>query len=121
VLADNVHTEVFGDLEGITPGMARVDHTPHVPQGPAGSGPSVSFVRSGITVSWGHKFGSLPELAEACDVPVRWSCLTGVCHKCMTGLISGAITFQPEPLERSAPGNVLSCCSQPESSISLEL
>jgi hypothetical protein len=23
---------------------------------------------------------SLLELAEACDVPVRWSCRAGVCH-----------------------------------------
>jgi ferredoxin-NADP reductase len=34
VLADNVHTEIFGALESITPGMAEVVHTPHVPQGP---------------------------------------------------------------------------------------
>ena len=30
VLAGNVHTEIFGALEGITPGMAPVDHTPHL-------------------------------------------------------------------------------------------
>ena len=52
VLAENVHTEVFGALEGITPGMAQVDHTPHLPQGAPGSGPAVSFSRSGITVAW---------------------------------------------------------------------
>ncbi len=121
VLAENVHTEVFGALEGITPGMARVDHTPHLPQGPPGSGPSVSFARSGITVAWDRKFGSLLELAEACDVPVRWSCRTGVCHTCMTGLISGSITYQPEPLESPAPGNVLVCCSQPNANVILDL
>ncbi|HET8923603.1 MAG TPA: hypothetical protein VFN26_11480 [Candidatus Acidoferrum sp.] len=51
VPAENVHTEIFGALEGITPGMAGVVHTPHLPQGPPGSGPSVSFARSGITVA----------------------------------------------------------------------
>ena len=91
VLAGNVHTEIFGSLEAITPGMAQVDHTPHLPQGPPGSGPAVSFARSGITAAWDPKFGSLLELAEACDVPVRWSCRTGVCHTCMTGLIGGSI------------------------------
>jgi ferredoxin-NADP reductase/MOSC domain-containing protein YiiM/ferredoxin len=121
VLAENVHTEIFGALEGITPGMAQVDHAPHLPQGPPGSGPAVSFTRSGITAAWDRKFGSLLELAETCEVPVRWSCRTGVCHTCMTGLIGGSITYNPEPLERPAPGNVLVCCSQPNASVTLDL
>jgi ferredoxin-NADP reductase/MOSC domain-containing protein YiiM len=121
VLAGNVHTEIFGSLEAITPGMAQIEHTPHLPQGPPGSGPPVSFARSGITVTWDRKFASLLELAEACDVPVRWSCRTGVCHTCMTGLIGGSIVCNPEPLERPAPGNVLVCCSQPSAGVILDL
>ena len=120
-LAGNVHTEIFGSLEAITPGMAQVVHTPHPPQGPPGSGPPVSFARSGITAAWDPQFGSLLELAEACDVSVRWSCRIGVCHTCMTGLIDGSITYNPEPLERPAPGNVLLCCSQPNASVTLDL
>ncbi|HYW36986.1 MAG TPA: 2Fe-2S iron-sulfur cluster-binding protein, partial [Terriglobales bacterium] len=95
VLAGNVHTEIFGALEAITPGMAQVVHTPHLPQGSPGSGPPISFARSGITAAWDPKFASLLELAEACDVPVRWSCRTGVCHTCMTGLIGGSIIYNP--------------------------
>jgi ferredoxin-NADP reductase/MOSC domain-containing protein YiiM len=121
VLAGNVHTEIFGSLDAITPGMAQVDHTPHLPPGPAGSGPPVSFARSGITAAWDPKFGSLLELAEACDVPVRWSCRSGVCHTCMTGLIGGSIIYNPEPLEMPAPGNVLVCCSQPNAAVALDL
>jgi len=121
VLAENVHTEIFGSLEAITPGMAQVVHTPHLPQGPPGSGPPVSFARSGITAAWDRKFASLLELAEACDVPVRWSCRAGVCHTCMTGLIGGSIIYNPEPLERPAPGNVLVCCSQPNAGVTLDL
>jgi len=121
VPVENVHTEMFGALESITPGMAPVGHTPHLPPGPSGSGPEVSFTRSGITVAWDTKFGSLLELAEACDVPVRWSCRTGVCHTCMTGLIGGSIAYNPEPLERPAPGNVLVCCSQPDAAVTLDL
>jgi ferredoxin-NADP reductase/MOSC domain-containing protein YiiM/ferredoxin len=117
----NVHTEIFGSLEAITPGMAQVVHTPHLPQGPPGSGPPVSFTRSGISAAWDGKFASLLELAEACDVPVRWACRSGVCHTCMTGLIGGSITYNPEPLERPAPGNVLICCSQPDAGVSLDL
>ena len=119
--AESVHTEIFGTLESITPGMARVGHTPHQPSGTPGPGPSVSFARSGITVAWDPKFGSLLELAEACDVPVRWSCRTGVCHTCMTGIIGGEIRYNPEPLERPGPGNVLVCCSQPEVGVVLDI
>ena len=121
VLDENVHAEIFGALESITPGMAPVNHTPHLPQGPPGSGPLVSFARSGITAAWDTKFGSLLELAEACDVPVRYSCRTGVCHTCMTSLIGGSINYDPEPLERPAPGNVLVCCSQPNAGVILDL
>jgi ferredoxin-NADP reductase/MOSC domain-containing protein YiiM len=121
VPAGNVHSEIFGALESITPGMAQVVHTPHQPQGPPGSGPPVSFARSGITAAWDPKFASLLELAEACDVPVRWSCRIGVCHTCMTGLIDGSISYNPEPLERPAPGNVLVCCSQPSAGVTLDL
>jgi ferredoxin-NADP reductase/MOSC domain-containing protein YiiM len=121
VLGENLHTEIFGSLEAITPGMAQVVHTPHLPQGPPGSGPQVSFARSGITAAWDRKFASLLELAEACDVSVRWSCRAGVCHTCMTGLIAGSIIYNPEPLERPAPGNVLVCCSQPNAGVTLDL
>jgi len=121
VPAENVHTEIFGALADITPGMARIDHTPHQPAGAPGSGPTVAFARSGITVAWDRKFGSLLELAEACDVPVRWSCRTGVCHTCMTRLIGGSISYDPEPIERPTSGNVLVCCSQPDADVTLDL
>ena len=121
VTSENVHEEIFGTLEGITPGMAQVVHTPHPPDGPQGSGPSVSFARSGITVVWDTKYQSLLELAEACDIPVRWSCRTGVCHTCVTGLIGGSISYNPEPLEKPMPANVLVCCSQPDTNVVLDL
>jgi len=121
VLAGNVHTEIFGSLEAVTPGMAQVVYTPHLPPGPPGSGPPVSFARSGITAAWDPKFRSLLELAEACDIPVRWSCRIGVCHTCMTGLIDGSIMYNPEPLEKPVAGNLLICCSQPNAGIALDL
>jgi ferredoxin len=115
-----VHMELFGALESTTPGMAQVAHTPHVPQGPPGHGPSVSFARSGITVAWDPKFESLLELAEACDVSVRWSCRTGVCHTCESGLISGSVSYQPEPLDMPAPGKLLICCSRPREDVVID-
>jgi ferredoxin len=67
------------------------------------------------------KFGSLLELAEACDIPVRWSCRTGVCHTCVTGLIGGSVIYNPEPPESPVPGNILVCYSQPNAGVTLDL
>jgi len=116
VLAENVSTESFVAFKG-----AARERAPHLPHGTPGSGPSVSFARSGITTTWDSKHKSLLELAEACDVPVRWSCRTGVCHLCMTGLIGGSIHYDPKPLEEPTPGNVLVCCSQPDGNVTLDL
>jgi hypothetical protein len=107
VPADHVHTEIFGTLDSITPGMKAEIHSPHLPAGPAGFGPQVSFARSGLTLPWDAKYQSLLELAEACDVPVRWSCRTGVCPTCETALIAGDVEYDPEPLEPSAKGDAL--------------
>jgi ferredoxin len=82
---------------------------------------SGSFVRSGLNVCWNAKFSSLLDFAEACDVPVRWSCRTGVCHTCESGLISGNVDYQPEPLEPPAQGNLLICCSQPKGDVVIDL
>jgi ferredoxin-NADP reductase/MOSC domain-containing protein YiiM len=119
---DRVHAEIFGAGESMTPGIAATAHaSPHPPEGPAGPGPRVSFARSGLNVSWDPKFPSLLDFAEACDVPVRWACRTGVCHTCESGLISGSVAYQLEPLEPPARGNLLICCSQPTSDVVLDL
>jgi ferredoxin-NADP reductase len=94
---------------------------PHLPDGQVGTSPLVSFARSGINVHWDLSMQSLLELAEACDVPVRWSCRTGVCHRYETGLIGGTVAYRPDPVEPPADGNVLICCSQPTGDIVVDL
>jgi ferredoxin-NADP reductase/MOSC domain-containing protein YiiM len=121
VSPDKIHTEIFGALGASTPGVAPVLHIPHLPEGTPGVGPLVSFARSGITAAWDPKFESLLELAEACDVSVRWSCRSGVCHLCMSGLISGSIGYRPDPLESPEAGNLLVCCSQPKTDVVLDI
>lgn len=121
VTADHIRTEKFGTLDSITPGMKAVTHSPHLPAEPAGLGPQVSFARSGLTLPWNAKYGSLLELAEACDVPVRWSCRTGVCHTCKTAVIAGNVEYDPEPLDPPAKGDALICCCRPWGEVVLDL
>jgi ferredoxin-NADP reductase/MOSC domain-containing protein YiiM len=122
VPGSSIHSEAFGAQSSITPGITSgPSRTPHQPVGNGGTGPDVSFTRSGVTASWDSRFGSLLEFAEACDVPVRWSCRTGVCHMCESGLIDGEVSYLPEPLDRPAEGNILICCSTPRSKIELDL
>jgi len=119
---DRVHTEIFGPGKPITPGVVDPSQAaPHPPEGSVGSGPRVSFVRSGLSVRWDPKFSSLLDFAEACDVPVSWACRTGVCHTCECPLISGTVDYQPEPLEPPAQGNLLICCSQPKGDVVIDL
>jgi ferredoxin-NADP reductase len=117
-----IHAEVFGPETPITPGIAPSSHPPvHPPAGKPGAGPHISFTRSGLTVPWDSRFSSLLELAEACDVPVQWSCRTGVCHTCECALIGGTVHYQPDPLEPPAAGNVLICCSTPPGDVEVDL
>ena len=120
--ATHVHTEPFGPAPGLTPGIAAAPaRAPHPPAGARGDGPPVAFARSDLAVPWTDEYASLLELAEACDVPVRWSCRTGVCHNCETTLIAGDLAYDPEPVEAPADGSALICCSKPRDGVVLDL
>jgi ferredoxin-NADP reductase/MOSC domain-containing protein YiiM len=117
-----IHTELFGAGPSSTPGVASSPHgPPHLPAGPTGTGPLISFARSGLNVHWDPAFQNLLEFAEACDVPVRWSCRTGVCHSCETGLVAGTVAYRPDPIDPPGEGNVLICCSKPQGDVVIDL
>ena len=120
--ASRIHTEPFGPAPGLTPGIAAVPaRTPHPPAGQPGNGPTIEFARSNLAIPWSGDYSSLLELAEACDVPVRWSCRTGVCQTCETTLIAGDLGYSPDPVEPPADGSALICCSQPRDDVVLDL
>lgn len=123
IAKERIHAEIFGGGEPMTPGVVHATtRAPHPPEDNTGIGPLVSFTRSGIAAHWNASaYQSILELAEACDVPVRWSCRTGVCHNCESGLVSGPIVYAPEPLDRPENGNLLICCSQPLGDLAIDL
>jgi ferredoxin-NADP reductase/MOSC domain-containing protein YiiM len=118
----SVHTELFGALPAVNPGVVDVPRPrPHQPSGPVGTGPRITFARSGLTVPWADRHGSLLQLADDCDVPTRFSCRTGVCHTCTTAVLSGTFGYAPEPLELPVDGDALICCAQPAGELVLDL
>jgi ferredoxin len=120
--ASRIHTEPFGPAPAMTPGIAATPaRTPHPPVGQPGRGPTIGFARSNLTIPWSSEYSSLLELAEACDVPVRWSCRTGVCHTCETALVAGDVQYSPDPVEPPADGSALICCAQPRDDLVLDL
>jgi ferredoxin len=52
---------------------------------------------------------------------VRWSCRTGVCHTCETAIMSGTVSYSPDPVDDPAKGDVLICCSRPRDDLVLDL
>ncbi len=122
VAPERVHVELFDGSESKTPGVVgAARRAAHVPLDDGNTGPLVSFARSGVTAHWKPSCRSILDLAEACDVPVRWACRTGVCHSCESGLVSGTVAYEPEPLEMPADGNLLVCCSRPLHDIVVDL
>jgi MOSC domain-containing protein YiiM/ferredoxin-NADP reductase len=120
VLERNIHMEVFGNGSDPSQG-GMVRKKPHAPSGREGRGPMVTFARSGVSTRWDDRFGSVLELAEACEVPVRWSCRSGVCHNCESALIDGEAHYTANPLDPPALGMTLICCTVPASDIVLDL
>ena len=93
----------------------------HLLPSPEGDGPKVTLLRSALTTRWSDRYASLLEFAEACKVPVLWSCRTGVCHRCESGLVAGEVAYAPVPLDVPPEGTVLICCARPSGDVVLDL
>jgi ferredoxin len=119
----HIHSELFGALPPINPGIVdgAPRKPPHAPPGAPGTGPSITFARSGLTVNWSVDYGNILDLAEACDVPTRFSCRSGVCHVCETGVVAGVTRYVQSPLEPPGQGIVLICSAAPQTDLVLDL
>ncbi|BBY73542.1 sulfurase [Mycolicibacterium parafortuitum] len=118
-----VYSESFGARSRINPGVVGAASAvpPHAPAGEPGTGPAVTFARSGLAAPWSPRFTSLLDFAEACDVPTRYSCRSGVCHICVTDVMSGETDYVQQPLEVPPAGSVLICSAVPTTGVVLDL
>ncbi len=122
VSPERIATEVFGAVAVHASGIVSDGRrAPHVPDGPPGSGPVMTFSRSSLEVPWDDRYPSLLDFAEACDVPVAFGCRNGTCHSCESGLLAGEVTYQIDPLEPPPAGSVLVCSCRPSSELTLDL
>lgn len=121
--AGRIHSESFGALAAINPGVVDAPATtrPHLPPGMPTTGPQVTFSRSGLAATWSPDYHSLLEFAEACDVPTRYSCRSGVCHICLTGIVDGTATYVQTPLDQPPSDSVLVCSAVPDGDLVLDL
>jgi hypothetical protein len=91
VAPERIHVEIFNGSESMTPGVVgaatRAPHRPRTMPTP------VRWCRSRAVAS-PHTGRRRPTRASwswprRATFPVRWSCRTGVCHNCESGLVSG--------------------------------
>ena len=118
IAASRIYTENFGAGPSKTPGIAASPRRPpHLPAGPAGAGPLVSFARSGLDVHWepaSRACLSLPKRATyLCDGRAE--------RGCETGLVVGTVSYRPHPIDAPVDGNVLICCCQPQGDVVIDL
>lgn len=100
---------------GVDPGAIHAERFGRV-AGTEVSVPScvVRFARSGKTAVWeSHLDLSLLEFAELQGFAPPSGCRTGICRSCETGILDGAVSYNPRPTAPLEPGRVLLCCARP--------
>ena len=85
------------------------------------SAPIISLTQSGQSFSWADGYGNLLNLLEKHDIYPPSSCREGTCMSCSTRIISGTVTYDPEPFGDPFEGEILLCCARPETDIALDL
>ena len=96
-----IHTELFGALAVDQPRAGRPGPPATAPAARAARHRPAGHLRpQRLSTPFGTGLASVLELADACDVPTRWSCRTGVCHTCVTPLLAGE---SPTARTRSNP------------------
>lgn len=67
----------------------------------------------------GQQHDSLLEAMEAHKVPVHFECRSGYCGACRTTTLEGEVDYQHQPIAFIRKGEILPCCCQPTTDITL--
>jgi ferredoxin-NADP reductase len=80
---------------------------------------TVTFSKSGKSISWDPDAESLLELAEDNGIDVDSGCRAGSCGSCQTALESGDVEYTQDPDAEIEPGHCLLCISKPKNDLTL--
>ena len=108
----NIHFEAFGP--------ATVKKTQQETTKDSGIKISIQFEKSGKTLEWDSKAGSLLDFAEANGVPIDSGCRAGNCGTCLTAIKSGNVELLGEPGSEPEAGSCLTCISIPKDDMILD-
>jgi hypothetical protein len=115
VAPENLHYESFGPAS-----LSR--RRPQAQTEPAADRAiTVRFGRSGKTVPWDPKAGSLLALAEDQGIRVESGCRAGSCGSCQTAIEAGEVEYLQTPDADIAPGHCLLCIGKPATDLTLAL
>jgi ferredoxin-NADP reductase/phenylpropionate dioxygenase-like ring-hydroxylating dioxygenase large terminal subunit len=82
---------------------------------------TVRFQKSAKGAEWSAARGTLLEFAESLGLAPKFSCRSGICGTCTTGIVEGAVDYLEDPVAPRGPNEVLLCCSVPRPGTSVVL
>lgn len=106
----DIHYEAFGPAS-LAPAAGTDDTVDTACQ--------VHFTRSGRTLTWTPRQGSLLELAEAAGIRVDSGCRAGSCGSCRTAIEAGEVRYRQAPEFDCGAGHCLPCVCVPRGDLSL--
>ncbi len=115
VADEAIFYEYFGTGKSLRPAVLRQ------PTDSIADAFTIMLKQSGRSLPWNSSHKNLLSLLEANAISVPSSCRQGTCTTCSTGLVSGRISYEPEPLAEPFDGDILVCCARPESDLVLDL
>jgi uncharacterized protein len=117
VLPEDVSWESFG---GATPSASNGPAKPDEPVSSV-TAHTVHFKRSQKSIAWNGEHKSLLDLAESQDVVLESGCRSGVCGACVVKSLCGRVKYTKPPASPLGEGEVLTCISQPDGDLELDL
>ncbi len=111
----NIHYEAFGPASLARPQSQETE------KDTASNPVSVTFSRSGKTVTWDGNELSLLDLAEKNGIEVEAGCRAGGCGLCQTTIEEGEVKYLQSPDYSPESGCCLLCISQPVRDLTLKM
>lgn len=111
-----IHYEAFGPASVKPKGQAAEAEK----KAAEGQEITVTFARSGKTVTWSPDTHALLDFAEELGIAIESGCRAGNCGSCEVAIKEGEVIYHHEPGYGVGAGSCLTCCSVPKNNLVLE-